>query len=140
MSVGDDASVRDGRAVRHTRPMGARSFTPGDRVAKGNTSDVFHWSSTTVVKVLRTGIPPEWATQEADITRIARAAGLPAPAVDGIVEVDGRAGIVFERIDGRSMWDLMKATPHELPQLVDALIGLQTAIHGAGPIGESPCW
>jgi len=118
--------------------MRARRFTRSDRVATGNTSEVFRWTSTTVVKVLRPGIPQECAAQEADVARWAHAAGLPAPAVDGIVEVDGRPGIVFERIDGRPMWDLMQATPSELTHMVESLVGLQASLHAAAPVGALP--
>ncbi len=118
--------------------MRARRLTRSDRVATGNTSDVYRWTATTVVKVLRPGIPRHWAVREAEITRAAHAAGLPTPAVDGIVDVDGRPGIVFERIDGRSMWDLMQATPSELPHMVESLVGLQASLHAAAPIGDLP--
>jgi tRNA A-37 threonylcarbamoyl transferase component Bud32 len=39
--------------------------------------------------------------------RVVHAAGLPVPAVGDIVEVDGRRGLLYERIDGLSMIDGM---------------------------------
>jgi aminoglycoside phosphotransferase (APT) family kinase protein len=110
----------------------------GERVAWGNTADVWQWTATTVVKVLRPGIPRQWAALEADITRRVHKAGLPAPATDGIVEIDGRPGIVLERIDGESMWRRMKSAPNELPLFVEALVDLQTGLHAAGPIEGLP--
>jgi aminoglycoside phosphotransferase (APT) family kinase protein len=118
--------------------MGGRRRTLGERIATGNTSDVWRWTPTTVVKVLHRGIPAEWATLEADITGRVRAAGLPAPATDGVVEVDGRPGIVFEAIDGNSLWSHMKAAPADLPSLVGSLVDLQTEIHAAGAIPGLP--
>jgi len=112
--------------------------TAGELVARGNTSDVFMWSDGAVVKVLRPDIPPHWAQLEADITRRVHEAGLPVPATDGVVEVDGRPGVVLERIDGASMWTRMKSVPAELPRLVDELVDLQEQVLAAGPIGGLP--
>lgn len=107
-------------------------------VGKGNTAEVLRWSRTTVVKLLRPGIPAAWADAEATILATVRGAGLPAPAVDGVVQVDGRAGIVLERIVGVPMWDRMKAAPDELPALTETLASLQDTIHAAGPLPGLP--
>jgi aminoglycoside phosphotransferase (APT) family kinase protein len=109
-----------------------------DLIARGNTSDVWRWSPTTVVKVLRPEIPAQWATLEAEITERVHAAGLPAPATDGVVEVDGRPGVVLERIEGPSMWSRMKAAPSELPTLVTQLVDIQVTLQAAGPISGLP--
>jgi hypothetical protein len=109
-----------------------------DLVARGNTSDVWHWSPTTVVKVLRPEIPRHWAALEADITARVHAAGLPAPATEGVVEVDGRPGVVLERIDGVSMWSQMKAQPQAIPALIGELVDLQLALQAAGAIAGLP--
>jgi hypothetical protein len=110
----------------------------GDLIARGNTSDVWRWSPTTVVKVLRPEIPRDWAALEVDITRRVYEAGLPAPATDGVVEVDGRPGVVLEHIDGVSMWSQMKASPALLPRLIEELVDLQVMIHTAGPLTGLP--
>jgi hypothetical protein len=117
--------------------VGARQAR-GELVARGNTSDVWRWSNATVVKVLRPGIPEHWAALEADITRRVHDAGLPVPATDGVVEVDGRPGLVLERIEGPSMWARMKAAPADLPRLVEELIDLQAQVLDAGPIEGLP--
>jgi aminoglycoside phosphotransferase (APT) family kinase protein len=110
----------------------------GDLIARGNTSDVWRWSPTTVVKVLRPDIPRHWAGLEADITRAVYEAGLPAPATDGVVEVEGHPGVVLECIDGVSMWSQMKAAPEQLPGLIEELVDLQVMVHAAGPIVGLP--
>jgi hypothetical protein len=110
----------------------------GDLIARGNTSDVWQWSPTTVVKVLRHDIPRHWAALEADITRRVYEAGLPTPATDGVVEIDGRPGVVLERVDGVSMWSEMKATPQLLPRLIEELVDLQVMVHAAGPLEGLP--
>ena len=111
---------------------------PDDLIARGNTSDVWRWSPTTVVKVLRPDIPRHWAGLEADITRAVHEAGLPAPATDSVVEIEGRPGVVLECIDGVSMWSQMKVAPEQLPGLIEDLVDLQVRVHAAGPIAGIP--
>lgn len=106
-------------------------------IARGNTSDIHAWTPGTVVKVLRPGIPRQWASIEADITRRVHAAGLPVPATDGVIEVDGRPAVIFERIAGPTMWEVMKERPAEVPRLADRLVGLQHELH-ATSVGGLP--
>lgn len=75
---------------------------------------------------------------EADITQRVHAAGLPAPGTDGVVDVDGRPGIVFERIRGESMWERMRDAPHELPGLLHQLVNLQVTFNEAPAIDGLP--
>lgn len=100
-------------------------------VAKGNTSDVYAFGEEAVVKVLHPGIPEHWAACEAESTDLVHSLGLPAPAVIDLVMVDGRPGIVFERIEGPSIWDEMVAKPHEIPSLSLVLAEMQAQINEA---------
>ena len=100
----------------------------GAPIARGNTSDLWDWSAGTVVKVLRPEIPAHWASIEADTIARVHAAGLPVPATDGVVEFDGRSGIVLERIEGTSMWECIKADPRSVPELIAQLVELQMEI------------
>jgi len=118
--------------------MVGQQHARGELIARGNTSDVWRWTDSTVVKVLRPDIPRHWAALEAEITRSVHQAGLPVPATDGVVEVDGRPGIVLEHIEGVSMWSQMKAARAELPRLMEDLVDLQAEILATGPIDGVP--
>jgi hypothetical protein len=87
------------------------------------------WSHTTVVKVLRPHVPGHWAYLEAEITGLVYEAGFPVPAVEEVVVVEGRPGIVFERVDGVSMWEQMLSSRHDLQRLTRALVDLQCDLH-----------
>lgn len=100
----------------------------GAPIARGNTSDLWEWSEGTVVKVLRPEIPAHWASIEADIVARVHAAGLPVPHTEGVVDFDGRPGIVLERIAGISMWEWMKADPRRVPSLLGQLLDLQADV------------
>lgn len=124
MSPGDlhDGAVRamiGAMAIRHLDSL----------VARGNTSDVYRWGTDSIVKVLRPGIPDDWAIREARTTDLVHAAGLPAPAVLGLTTVEGRPGIIFEQVTGASMWEQMLANPRDVPRLTLQLVELQADVN-----------
>ena len=115
---------------------GPQTTTRGELVATGRTSEVYAFGAGSVVKVLRPDVPPHWATLEAEFTDAVRRLGMPAPEVRGVVEVDGRAAVVFERIDGDSMWHRMLGRPADVPMLSTELAALHRRILSAGlPVG-----
>ena len=108
--------------------MPVQRLPHGAPIARGNTSDLWAWSDHAVVKVLRPEIPAHWASIEADIVARVHAAGLPVPETEGVIDFDGRPGIVLERIDGVAMWERMKSDPETVPGLVGQLLDLQTEV------------
>lgn len=110
--------------------MAAERHLRREPIARGNTSDIWAWTEHAVIKVLRPEIPAHWARIEADILRRVHAAGLPVPATEGAIEVDGRTAIVLERVDGQSMWDRIKAEPATSSRLIEDLVSLQAEVHG----------
>ncbi len=108
----------------------------GSLIARGNTSDVYAWGERAVIKLLRPEFPKAWAEKEARTTAIVHDAGLPAPAVGDVVVVDGRPGVVFERIEGPVMWDRMVAEPADVGRLCRMLARLQADVTAtAAPSG-----
>ena len=107
-------------------------------IARGNTSDIWAWSEHAVVKVLRPGMPAHWAAMEADTLARVRAAGLPVPESDGVVEFEGRPGIVMERIDGVAMWERIKQEPSSVGGLIEQLVDLQMEVQRTAVPGLIP--
>lgn len=103
--------------------------TPGPLLATGRTSDVYSLGSDSVVKVPRPGVPGHWAAVEARIARSVHSLGLPTPEVRDVILVDGRDAIVFERIYGPSMWDLLREDTRRLQELTDLMIDVQRGIN-----------
>lgn len=83
----------------------------GPKLGEGRTAEVFEWGEGKVLKLYRDWCPREWARHEAEVTRTVHAAGLPVPAVSYVVDVEGRPGIIYERVDGRSLRDQVVAAP-----------------------------
>ncbi len=103
--------------------------------ARGRTAEVFAWKDGQVLKLFYDWVPSTWVETEAKVSRAVCEAGLPAPAVEGVVEADGRHGIVFERVEGPSMLAEWKSKPWVLVRSARQLGELHAAIHalpGAG--------
>lgn len=113
-------------------------MTRGEVLARGNTADVIVWAAGAVAKVLHSTTPDEWAAMEATAVQLVRGVGVPVPAVLDVISVRGRPAVVFERIDGPSMWDVARDEPGRAADLARDLADLQHAITGiVAPAGVS---
>lgn len=104
----------------------------GALIANGRTSEVYRYGADGVAKVLTPSTPQHWAQSEASFTDAVRRIGVPAPEVRDVIEVDGRASIVFEYVAGPSMWQRMLERPDDAAALTRDLASIQRAIHEAG--------
>jgi uncharacterized protein (TIGR02172 family) len=82
-----------------------------------------------VLKLFHPGPDRERAEREFRIAHAVREAGLPAPAAYEVVRVAGRWGLVFERVDGPSLFDHVQARPWRLPWAVRLLTELHVRVH-----------
>jgi uncharacterized protein (TIGR02172 family) len=105
------------------------SMKKGPLIGTGRTAEVFAWGDDRVLKLFMDWCPHSWIAREEGFSRVVYESGLPVPAVEGIIEVDGRRGIIFERVEGRSMLEEMGAKPNEAPHYAEILAELHTTIH-----------
>lgn len=90
------------------------------------------------MKVPRPSVPAHWAADEAEFTASVRDLGAPAPAVLDVVEVQGRDAIVFERVRGPSMWELVLDGPQNAAAFGKELADVHRQILRAGlPVAVS---
>ncbi len=80
-------------------------------VGQGRTAEIYVWGDNQILKLFRSGWPLAAVEQEKRISRIVHELGLPVPATGGMIEMDGRHGILYERIDGPSMLRQLGAKP-----------------------------
>jgi Ser/Thr protein kinase RdoA (MazF antagonist) len=106
--------------------MTARSGKP---IALGRTAEIFAWDNEHILKLYRDWCPRDWVEYELKIGRIVQDAGLPVPRLGDLIEVDGRRGIVYERVDGVSMARMFQAKPWLLLHFARLLAELHAAIH-----------
>lgn len=98
-------------------------------IAVGRTAEVFAWEDKTILKLYRTEFPSNWVDYEASIGRQVCAAGVRAPAIYDVIEMDGRRGIIYERIQGISMLEDLSRRPWKLFGLAHMLAELQAEMH-----------
>src|SRR5262245_25428299 len=100
----------------------------GERVGGGAMSEVFAWDEGLVVKLFLPAY--DFAVErERDCADAVHRAGVACPAVHGIVELDGRRGIVYDRVEGPTLLDqLLRAecSPREVGR---TLAAVHLAIH-----------
>jgi len=104
----------------------------GELVGRGRTSDVYAFGAGSVVKVPHADVPRSWPEFEAGVTRAVGAHGVPAPIVRDVVTVEGRSAVVYERIEGPSMWQQMLDEPANAAQLTVMLANIQRSLVSAG--------
>lgn len=101
----------------------------GALIAHGRTSDVYEFGLDSVVKVPRPDVPDHWAEREALLTAAVYQCGVTTPVVRGMESINGRSSVVFERITGPSMWDLMLSDPSQAGALARQMAEIQNSIH-----------
>jgi len=101
----------------------------GRLIGKGMTAEVYEWGPDKVLKLYFERFGEDWAKFEARVGRTVHEAGVASPAVYDMVEVDGRKGVIFERIHGTSMLRQVLAEPWNVFNYAKDLVELQYSIH-----------
>jgi Ser/Thr protein kinase RdoA (MazF antagonist) len=101
----------------------------GPLIGRGRTAQVYAWGSDRVLKLYHAGLPRRLAEEEAAAARIVSAADVGTPRFDGLRELDGRTGLLFERVEGPPMARLMVARPWLVLRCARQLAERHAAIH-----------
>jgi Ser/Thr protein kinase RdoA (MazF antagonist) len=101
----------------------------GQLIGLGRTAEIYAWGNDRALKLYHAGWPAEAAEHEAQINRAVAALGVPAPAVDGVLALDGRTGVLFERLVGPSLLRQVAARPWMLVHAVHIFTDLHLAMH-----------
>ena len=107
----------------------------GSPIAVGRTGELFAWGDERVMKLYREGCSRDYVRREARVSRIANELGLPAPAVykadteDGLWELYGRLGILFDWVEGPTMLRDLLRRPWMLVAHSKALAALHAQVH-----------
>lgn len=104
-------------------------------IGVGRSAEILAWGEDRAMKLYREGSSRAWVQREARVSRLVHEAGLPAPAVfpaeteDGLHEIDGRLGILYERVYGPTMLRDLLARPWMLLTHSKALAALHAQMH-----------
>jgi len=100
----------------------------GQRIGAGRRAEIYTWKDDQVVKLMQKGFEGD-AEREIKTLQVVFDAGLPVPAVESLLEIDGRLGIIMERIPGPTMIDVIENKPWQCTHLGRVLADLHTQVH-----------
>lgn len=101
----------------------------GPLLGYGRTAEIFSWGEGEIVKLFHDNWNVAAVEEEARIGRLVQDMGLPVPGVSGTVEVEGRHGVLYQRVDGPTMLQKFSAAPWTLYSLPIVLGELHALIH-----------
>jgi uncharacterized protein (TIGR02172 family) len=101
----------------------------GKLIGQGRTAEIYAWGDGQALKLYHAGWPASWVEHEAQVTRALAATGLPIPAVGDSLELDGRYGVLFERVAGPSLVRQFSARPWTLARALRAFTDLHLTMH-----------
>ena len=97
-------------------------------------SEVFAWDEGRVVKLFL----PAYAhmvERELECTEAVNRAGVASPVPHGVVEVDGRRGVVYERVDGPTLLDQLLRSERSPGEVGRVLAAVHVAMHATAVPG-----
>ena len=98
-------------------------------IGKGRLAEVFAWGDTQVLKLFAAGRDSAAIEAEARVSQIVHEAGVLTPGTHGVVEVEGRRGIIYDRALGTSMLGQLSAKPWKLFAFGHMLAELYASVH-----------
>lgn len=101
----------------------------GRLTGKGRTAEVYQWGEGKVLKLFYPHIPRQWVEYEARVAGLVVSSGVPAPRVEGCIEIADRAGIIYEKIDGVTLLEHLMDNPQEGVHYAKAMAALHYRIH-----------
>ncbi|WP_377830145.1 phosphotransferase [Bradyrhizobium lupini] len=90
------------------------------------------------MKLFKAGVSHLLGRHEVRMIRAVHAAGVPVPAVLGEVTLDGRFGIVLERLDGPTLRHLSRTGAVTFEQAGAIIAALAMSLHKTSPPPELP--
>lgn len=94
-------------------------------VGAGNTAEVFDYGDGKVCKLFYEGYPKDAVKREFRNATEVHRQGLPVPKVFEMVESEGRTGIVYEKIAGKSMLECIFENPGNAGFYLEEFVRLQ---------------
>jgi uncharacterized protein (TIGR02172 family) len=83
----------------------------GSIIGEGNTAEVYSWGEKEILKLFRQEFPVEAIEKEYRICKTIENLGLSIPKASQLIDLDGRRGIIYEKISGDSMLHKITARP-----------------------------
>lgn len=104
-------------------------------LARGKHAEVLAWDEQRVLKLFRPGHGRGAIAEEFRQAQLAHALGIPTARPQEIIEHQGRAGIVFERLHGPTLYQLLATRARPAEELAALLWEIGSAIHRCAVAG-----
>jgi aminoglycoside phosphotransferase (APT) family kinase protein len=101
----------------------------GPLIGRGRTADIFGWQDGQIVKLFHDLMSDTAIDEEIHAGQALAATGLPVPRLYDRITLDGRRGIVYERVEGPSMLAELQRQPWRAVRFARQLADLHAAIH-----------
>jgi aminoglycoside phosphotransferase (APT) family kinase protein len=108
----------------------------GEKIGEGAFAEIHAWAPGQVAKLFKAGVFSRFGPYEARMIRAVCAAGLPVPEVFGEVTLDGRFGIVLQRLDGPTLWQHSRTGAVTFGQAGAIVAALAMSVHKTPPPPE----
>lgn len=107
-------------------------------IANGGTAEIYAWKEGEILKLFKDYMDLASIEREARISRAVFASGLPVPAAGEIVQVNGRFGLVYERVEGSSMWEELAKRPWRCIRSARRMAELHADMHASTTTVDLP--
>jgi uncharacterized protein (TIGR02172 family) len=107
----------------------SQSPNPTIVIGSGRTANIYEWSEGQALKLFSPEADASFVEEEARIGSMIHDMGLPTPDVFDVVNVEGRIGIIYERIEGHTMAEVILAAPWKMFSQMTLFAKLHAHIH-----------
>ncbi|MGA7194010.1 MAG: aminoglycoside phosphotransferase family protein [Anaerolineales bacterium] len=88
-----------------------RDISLDQPIAHGRICDVYDWDDDHVLKLFHNWFQREDIEHELKISRAVYSSGVKTPAVGEMILGQGRVGLLYQRVDGKSMFEILLSKP-----------------------------
>ena len=99
------------------------------KLGEGREAEIFAWDDHSVLRLMRNAAFGERLEKEAAALRVARDGGLPVPSPGELIQLDGRPGLVMQRIDGPDLITAVGRKPWLIVRYARTLGRLHVQMH-----------
>ena len=103
----------------------------GMPIAYGRTAEIYNWHNGQVLKLFYNWFELKDIEFEARVARAILASGLPVPTVGDVIQVNGRNGLVYQRVDGETMLKKMITEPWNVFSYAHLMAELHFKMHAS---------
>lgn len=100
-----------------------------EKIGEGRTADIYSIAGSKILKLYKPGFPEEPIQEEFATSQFVHSLGIRTPQPYELTSSENRTGIVFQRIIGTSLLNLMKSRPWFLKKYAKSLAAVHYQLH-----------